>query len=84
MGDLETNASNAPEGQRYLHQNLLENITMLKIITKKNRIKNWVAKRMVLICAKLIELISSISPRGLIMSSTAMVKNDITGKIMSP
>jgi len=43
-----------------------------------------VSKRIVLICAKLRELISSISPRGLIRLSTSLDKNDITGKIISP
>jgi len=57
---------------------------MQKIAIKKNRMKNWVAKRMVLICAKLIELISSISPKGLTRSSTSLDKNEITGKRTSP
>ncbi len=39
---------------------------------------------MVLICAKLIELRSSISPRGLIISSVSIDKNEIIGKIISP
>jgi len=81
---LEARASNAPDGHRYRHQNLVENLTMQKIAIKKNRMKNWVAKRMVLTCAKLIELISSISPKGLTRSSTSLDKNEITGKRTSP
>ncbi len=39
---------------------------------------------MVLICAKLIELRSSISPRGLIISSISIDKKDMIGKITRP
>ncbi len=39
---------------------------------------------MVLIWAKLKEVISSISHKGLIISSISIDKNDIIGKIISP
>ena len=83
-GDLETNASKAPDGHRYRHQNLVENLTMQKTAIKKNRMKNWVAKRMVLTWAKVRELISRISPKGLTRSSISLDKNEITGKSTNP